>query len=471
LFDGGRIVWLLDLHFRNADDEQRLLATIPVPQNSMNTSRKPSIFAQAHGIFKGVTLDYTPLRESRNFRLLLGGQTINLVGNQIAIVAIPYQVFLLTHSSLAVGALSLCQFVPLMCMYLIGGSLADMVDRRKLMLTTQILLACTAAALAVASIMGKPPVWYIFVVAMCAAGIQAVDNPTRRASIPRLVRREQIANALSLNQILSQTGQIAGPAVGGLLLAKAGFGAAYTVNVATFLVSILAVFLMTPLPPEEGGGLRNPLKSIGESFSFLKDKPILLSNFVVDMNGQIFGLPKALFPVLATSVFRNGAAGLGLLYAAPGVGSLVAALFTGWCGRVRRQGRTVVILVAIWGIAIALFGLSTHIFWLGLLMLAIAGGADTFSAVMRNTILQLVIPDRLRGRLSSVSMMTTTGGPRLGDAEAGAVATLTTPQFSVVSGGLLTLAGCVVVAFTIPVYWNWDAQRAIQYEAEPAPAT
>ena len=289
----------------------------------MSTPPSPSRLSKAHGIFKGVTIDYTPLRESRNFRLLLGGQTINLVGNQIAIVAVPYQVFVLTHSSLAVGALSLFQFVPLMVMYLIGGSLADMVDRRKLMLVTQILLACTAAAFAIAAFMGRPPIWYLFVVAMFAAGVQAVDNPTRRASIPRLVPREQIANALSLNQILSQTGQIAGPAVGGLILAHAGFGVAYTANFVTYLVSILAVSLMSALPPDDGGGLRNPLTAIGESFVFLKDKPILLSNFVVDVNGQIFGLPKALFPALATNVFRNGPAGLGLLYGAPGLGAFL----------------------------------------------------------------------------------------------------------------------------------------------------
>ncbi|HTE84429.1 MAG TPA: MFS transporter [Dehalococcoidia bacterium] len=433
----------------------------------MTTTPDRGLVAQARGIFKGVTIDPTPLRESRNFRLLLGGQSINLVGNQISMVAVPYQVFLITHSSLAVGALSLMQFLPLMCMYLIGGSLADMVDRRRLMLITQTLLACTAALLAVGAFLGHPPLWYIFAIAICAAGIQAVDNPTRRASIPRLVPRDQIANALSLNQILSQLGQIAGPAVGGLLLAKAGFGTAYAVNFATFLVSIVAVSMMSPLPPEAGTGLRNPIGAIGESFAFLRDKPILLSNFVVDVNGQIFGLPKALFPALATNVFRNGPAGLGLLYAAPGVGALLGAFLTGWIGRVRRQGRTVVILVAIWGIAIAVFGLFTQFFWLGLLMLAVAGTADMFSAVMRNTILQLVIPDRLRGRLSSVSMMTTTGGPRLGDAEAGAVATLTTPQFSVVSGGLLTVLGCVVVAFAIPVYWNWDAQAAVKYGADP----
>jgi MFS family permease len=378
-------------------------------------------------------------------------------------------VFTITHSSLAVGTLSLLQFFPLMLMYLIGGSLADMVDRRKLMLITQVLLACTAALLAIGAFTGRSSLGYIFVVAMCTAGIQAVDNPTRRASIPRLVSREQIANALSLNQILSQLGQIAGPAVGGLLLAKSGFGTAYAVNFGTYLISILAVSMMTPLPPELGSKLRNPIGAIAESFVFLKDKPILLSNFVVDVNGQIFGLPKALFPALATNVFRNGAAGLGLLYAAPGVGALLGAFLTGWIGRVRRQGRCVVILVAIWGIAIAIFGLSTRIFWLALLMLAIAGAADMFSAVMRNTILQLVIPDRLRGRLSSVSMMTTTGGPRLGDAEAGIVATLTSTEFSIVSGGILTVLGCVVAALTIPVYWKWDAKEAIQYEAE-APA-
>jgi MFS family permease len=430
----------------------------------MSNRSKNGLVAQAHGIFRGITIDPTPLRQSRNFRLLLGGQSINLVGNQISMVAIPYQVFLITHSSLAVGLLSLSTFVPLMVMYLLGGTLADMMDRRKLMLITQSLLATMALLLALGAVNGHPPLWYIFVVAMGAAGIQAIDNPTRRASIPRLISRDQIANALSLNQILSQLGQIAGPALGGLLLAKFGFTAAYGVNVLTYLVAIGAVALMSALPPEEGG-FRNPITAMGEGFAFLKGKPVLLSNFVVDVNGQIFGLPRALFPALATNVFKNGAAGLGLLYAAPGAGALLGAFFTGWIGKVRRQGRCVVILVAIWGIAIAAFGLLTHYFWICLLMLAIAGGADMFSAVMRNTILQLVIPDRLRGRLSSVSMMTTTGGPRLGDFEAGAVAQLTTPQVSVVSGGVLTVAGCVAVAFLIPSYWKWDAKEAALAEA------
>jgi MFS family permease len=421
------------------------------------------LLARARGVFRGMTIDPTPLRQSRDFRLLLGGQTVNLIGSQMTLVAVPYQVFLITHSSLAVGALSLVQFVILMACYLLGGSLADMVDRRKLMLVTQCLLAGTAGLLAVGAFLGTPPIWYIFAVAGCAAGIQAVDNPARRASIPRLISRDQIANAISLNTILNQLGAIAGPSVAGLVLAKAGFGPAYAINVGTFLVSIVAVSLMSPMPAEGAGAPKNPVAAIGESFSFLRDKPILLSNFVVDLNGQIFGLPRALFPALATDVFRNGAAGLGLLYAAPGAGALVGAFLTGWCGRVRRQGRAVVICVAIWGLAIAIFGLSTHLFWLGLLMLAVAGAADMFTVVIRNTILQLVIPDRLRGRLSSASMMVTTGGPRLGDAEAGAVATLVSPQFSVVSGGVLTLLGCALIAASIPVYWNWDAQEAMQY--------
>jgi MFS family permease len=415
------------------------------------------------GVFKGIALDPTPLRQSRDFRLLTCGQTVNLLGSQITLVAVPYQVFLLTHhSSLAVGTLSLMQFLPQICTYLLGGSLADMMDRRKLLLITQVLLTLASTLLAVASFLGRTPVWYIFAVAIFAAGVQAVDNPARRASIPRLIPREQIANALSLNVVLNQVGQISGRSVAGLILATTGFGTAYTIDVATFFVSIVAIAMMSPMPPENGG-LRNPFPAVVESFAFLKGKPILLSNFVVDLNGQIFGLPTALFPALATDIFRNGAAGLGLLYAAPGVGALFGALLTGWCGRVRRQGRAIVLLVAVWGVAIALFGLATHFFWLALLLLVIAGAADTYTAVIRNTILQLLIPDRLRGRLSSVSMLTTTGGPRIGSFEAGAVAQLTNVPFSIVSGGVLTVLGCAVIGAMIPVYWNWDAQTAVEY--------
>jgi MFS family permease len=240
------------------------------------------------GVFKGIALDPTPLRISRDFRILTGGQTVNLLGSQLTLVAVPFQVFLLTgHSSFAVGALSLLQFGPQTVMFLLGGSFADMMDRRTLLLITQTLLAITSALLAVAAFLGYTQVWYIFLVAACAAGVQAVDNPTRRASIPRLIPREQIANALSLNQVLNQVGQIAGRSVAGLILAKTGFGAAYTIDVATFLISIGTISMMHPMPPDGGTTLRNPLPAVWESFTFLKDKPILLSNFVVDLNGQI----------------------------------------------------------------------------------------------------------------------------------------------------------------------------------------
>jgi len=426
--------------------------------------RRPASRAgRLHQALNGITLDTTPFRQSRNFRLLLGGQTINLIGSQMTLVAVPYQVYLLTHSNLAVGALALVQLVPLVTMYILGGTLADMMDRRRLMLITQALLLGTTSLFAIAAYMGRPPLWYLFVVAACAAGVQAVDNPTRRASIPRMVARDQLVNAFSLNSVLSQAGQIIGPGVGGLILARFGFGPTYTINVATFFISWWAVWSLSPLPPVDGAALRNPLPAVAESFRYLKSKPILLSNFVVDVNGQVFGLPKALFPAFATDVFHTGAIGLGLLNAAPAAGALLAALLTGWCSAVRRQGRMVVVLVGVWGGAIAVFGLAAHFFWLGLLMLAIAGAADTYTAVIRNTILQLVIPDQQRGRLSSISMLFTTGGPRLGNAEAGIVAQFTNVELSAVSGGLLTILGCAVIAFAIPVYWNWDAQTAVEY--------
>ena len=427
-----------------------------------HTSRSASL-VRLRRIFKGMTLNPAPLRESRDFRLLFGGQVINVIGSQITFVAVPYQVFLITHSSLAVGALSLLQFSALMTFSLLGGSLADVMDRRRLMLMTQALLACTSTLLAVGAFLGRPSLWYIFVVAGVAAGIVAIDNPPRRAAIPRLVSREQLANALTLNQVLNQLGSVAGPGIAGLILASTGFWAAYTIDAGTFLVSILVLLCIAPLPPEGNNAPKNPIVAIGQSLAFLKNKPPLVANFVADLNGQIFGLPRALFPALATDVYRNGAAGLGLLYAAPGTGALLGVFLTGWCGRVRRQGRGVIIFIALWGLAIAVFGSVTRFFWLGLLMLAVAGACDMFAAIFRNTVLQLSVPDRLRGRLSSVHFMVVGGGPRIGDAEAGTVATLVNPQFSIVSGGLLTLGGCVVLAFSVPSFWNWDAREAAIY--------
>jgi MFS family permease len=393
-------------------------------------------------------LDLSPLRESPQFRLLYAGHLVTFLGRQLTVVAVPYQVYLLTGSSLDVGLVSLAQLGPLLAFSLAGGTIADAVDRRRLLLVTQVLLAGTSVGLALNAGGRHPALWPLFVLTAANAGLSAVDRPARGAVVPGLVRRELLPAAYALTQMLFQVGQVAGPALAGVVIAHVSLAAAYWVDVITFSAGMATVLAMRPLPPS-GERARLRLASIWEGVRFLRGKRALQSTFYVDLDAMVFGMPRALFPALGTGLFGGGATTVGLLFAAPGVGALVGALTAGWVGGVRRQGLAVLIAVAVWGAAISAFGLTDSL-PLALVLLAVAGGADVISAVFRSTILQLAVPDSLRGRLSGIHIAVVTGGPRLGDLEAGAVASLTTPRFSVVSGGLACLAGVALLAWRIP---------------------
>ncbi|MGH9224075.1 MAG: MFS transporter [Acidimicrobiales bacterium] len=402
-------------------------------------------------------VDITPLRESRDYRYLFAGQAVAYLGSQLTVVAVPFQVYLLTRSSLAVGMIGLASLVPLITMSLIGGSVADAIDRRKLLVGTQAALGLTSSALALnAMASDSPPVWPLYVCAGLAAGLSGIDLPARSAILPNLVRREQYSSASALSQVLFQVGGVAGPALAGLIISNLGLAAAYWIDAATAVVAIASVLAIAPQPPH-GGGTKAGLASIKEGLAYLKGRRLILSTFVIDINAMVFGMPRALFPALGTGIYQGGATTVGLLYAAPGAGALVGALLTGWVAHVRHQGKAVIWAVIAWGGAIAAFGLTS---WLplGLLFLALAGAADVVSAVFRNTIMQLSVPDALRGRLSSVHIAVVTGGPRLGDAEAGAVAAAATPQFSVVSGGLACIVGALAVAKLIPELADYDSK-------------
>ncbi len=402
-----------------------------------------------------VFVDLSPLRQSRDYRFLFAGQAVAHLGTQITVVAIPYQVFLLTKSSLAVGMIGLVSLVPLVTMSLAGGAIADALDRRKVLVVTQLLMGVTSLALALNAGRPNPALWPAFVCAGLAAGLHGVDMPTRTAVLPNLVRRDQYSAAAALGQVLMQVGQVAGPALAGLIIGSTGLATAYLIDAATCVAAIAAILAIGPQPPK-GGGTRAGLASIGEGLSYLKGRRVLTSTFLIDINAMVFGMPRALFPALGTTLYGGGATTVGLLYAAPGVGALVGALLTGWVGSVRRQGRAVIWAVLGWGAAIAVFGLVP---WLplGLALLALAGAADVISAVFRNTILQVTVPDALRGRLSSVHIAVVTGGPALGDAEAGTVAALTSPATSVVSGGVACMVGVALLHRLVPELAAYDA--------------
>lgn len=402
-------------------------------------------------------VDLGPLRQSQGFRRLWSGYLVATLGSQLTVVAIPYQVFRLTHSSLDVGLIGLAQIIPVLGGSLFGGSIADAVDRRLLLIVTQLSLAACSIGLALNSFGGHPALGPLYGLSALSAGIASIDSPARSAVLATLVGRQMFASASALWQLLFQVGQVAGPAIAGLLLGQVGIDSVYWIDAATFAVSLAAVVSLPSLRPP-GGGTRFGLRSMAEGLRYLKGRPVLQGTFVIDLNAMVLGMPRALFPALAFARFHGGAATVGLLYAAPGAGALIGALLTGWVTAVARQGRAVLVAVFIWGAAIAAFGLVS---WLAvaLVLLAIAGAADVISAVFRNTILQLESPEALRGRLSSVHTAVVSGGPRLGDFEAGAVATLSTPQISVVSGGLGCLVGVGLVSLLMPRFANYDTRN------------
>jgi len=375
------------------------------------------------------------------------------MGNQITRIALPFQVYVLTGSTLAIGALVLAQLIPILVFSLGAGSIADAVDRRKLLIVTQAGMALTSLALVGLAVLPAPPLIAIFMVAFVAAGLSSVDGPTRSAAIPRLVSPVHLPAAIALNQLNYQTASVVGPAIGGLLLATIGLAGAYAADVLTFGASLGALLVISPLPPV-GQVTRPGLAAIREGLRYAADRRIILSTFAIDLVAMIFGMPTALFPVLGLDIFKVGPIGVGLLAAAPGVGAFFGALLSGWVSRVRRAGRAVALAVIVWGLAIAGFGLATFSFPLALLLLAIAGAADVLSAVFRATIIQLEAPDQLRGRVMSIHMLVVTSGPRMGDLEATGVAALFGAQVSVVSGGLLCLVGVAAVARLFPELWR-----------------
>jgi MFS family permease len=421
------------------------------------------------GVRRHLVIDVTPLRRSRDLRYLITGQLISELGSQLTTVAVPYQVYLLTHSSLDVGLVSLAQLVPLIAGSLLGGSLADVIDRRRLLLVTQVLMAGSIAGLAINTDLG-PSLWPLFVLPAFAQGFSALGDAGRSAMLPNLVRRSEVSTANAMFQVLFQVGTVVGPAIAGLLLAGAGVRFVYWLDVAGLGTATVAVFLLSPQRPAAGASTHPPgLRSIWEGLSFVRGRQEIQGAYLLDISAMVFGMPRALFPALATTAFGGGARTLGFLYAAPGAGALIGALTTGWVGRVQRQGRAVIIAVLVWGGAITCFGL-VHSLPLALLLLAVAGCADVISAVFRSTIIQLAVPDALRGRLMGLQVAVVTGGPRVGDVESGAVAAAFGDTTSVVSGGLACIVGALLLARALPGFRHQRARAAEEPAIGATPA-
>ncbi len=402
-----------------------------------------------------ILVDTTPLRESRDFRLLFTGQLISIIGTQLTVVAIPYQVYSMTHSSLQVGAISLAQLIPFLAGALSAGPIGDAVDKRPIMIWTAAAMILTSAAMAVNAAVAHPSLAVLYVVSSLAAGLMGFSNTARMASVPGMVERRHLAAAAAMMQIVFQLGVIVGPALSGLLLGI-GLPLVYALDAVSFVVATVTSAMLRPIPPAEGAGGLSPWQSTREGLRYLRSRQALQGVYLIDINAMVFGMPRALFPAMAGAVFGGGTVTLGFLYAAPGVGALIGAVTTGWVANLRRQGWAVIVAVSVWGAAIALFGLVDTL-WLGLVLLAVAGWADVISAVLRNTMLQSSVPERFRSRMSSIQMAVVQGGPRVGDMESGAVATLTSVEFSVISGGLACIVGAAVIGALMPAFRHYVA--------------
>ena len=399
-------------------------------------------------------VDITPVRRYRHFRRLWAGQAVSGFGSQLTLVAVSFQAYHLTRSTLMVGLVGLAQLFPLLAGALWGGSLADSMDRRRVLLITQVAMAAAVGGLVVNASSSRPAVWPLFACTAASAGFQGIDWPARRAALPMIVGQEDVTSAIALQTSVAQLALVAGPALAGVLIATIGLSAVYGIDVATFAVALVAALLLPALVPS-GGGTPMGLRSMTEGFRHLRGEKLLSATYWIDLNAMIFGMPRAVFPALAVHLYGGGAGVVGLLYAAPGAGSLVGSVLTGWCGRVRHQGRAIVACVVVWGTTIGFVGVIP-VLWAGVVLLGLAGGADVVSAVLRQAVQQRTVPDHLQGRLSGTFFAVVAGGPRLGDAEAGLAAAVGGPQFAVWSGGLGCVVGALVLLWRAPELWRDD---------------
>ena len=401
-------------------------------------------------------LDFTPLRDSREFRLLYLGQLVTFFGSMMSFVALPWQVFQLTKSTFAVGMLGVLEFVAVLFMGFVGGALADYLDRRLMVRLTEAALAIGSIVLIINALLPQPHVWVLFACAAFFAALTALQRPSLEALIPRIVKPEQMPAVAALQAFRGSLAMIGGPALGGVLVVTFGPAFAFSVDLFTFIVSLIALSLMQAVPPPPEAD-RPGIKSIIEGLRYARSRQELLGTYLVDMNAMFFGIPMALFPAIAESY---GSASIGFLYAAPAAGALVVSLTLGWTKRVHRHGLAVGIAAACWGFAIIAFGFAGRL-WLALLCLAIAGASDMISGVFRMIIWNQTIPDHLRGRLAGIELISYHTGPMLGNAESGIVASIFSIRTSVVSGGILCVLGTGLLLLGLPEFRTYDGRTGL----------
>ena len=395
-------------------------------------------------------LDISPLLRNRDYRLLYAGQLVSAFGSMITYLAVPDQIWELTHSSLAVGMLGAVQLVPLLLFALLGGAYADSMDRRKLLVISEVFLALGSLILAVNALLPRPSVFLVFGVSAAMSALNGFHRPALDALTPRLVNRDDLRAVAALSSLRYSLSAIAGPALGGFLIGRLGISSTYWIDFLTFLISIASLAAIRKMPPPEGH--KPGLTSILEGLRYARSRPELIGTYVVDMVAMTFAMPMALFPSMSEN--WGGAQSLGWLYSAMAMGFLASTLISGWSRKVERHGVAVIAGATVWGIAIVGLGFAQGLLS-ALLCLALAGAGDNVSAIFRGTIWNETIPGDLRGRLAGVEMISYLSGPLIGNVRAGWVASMSSNRVSIVSGGFVCITGILLCIPLLPAFWRY----------------
>jgi MFS family permease len=381
--------------------------------------------------------------------------------------AVTLQVYEITHSPFAVGAIGIARMVPMLTIGMLGGSLADAVDRRKLILVTTTCLAATSAGLAAQAFAGLRLVWLLYGLVAVQSGLSAINIPARQTFLPRLLPPGQLAAGIALNRLSFQIMLVTGPALAGLITAATGsLRACYLADTLSFAAALYGVAGLPAMPPREENA-RPGLRAVAAGIGLIRRSHVLAGAFITDLNATVFGLPVALFPAINAERFGGSPATLGLFTAAIGLGGLISSVFCGPVGRISRQGLAMLCSAAIWGAAFAGFAIAPAL-WLALILLAVAGAADTFTVVFRSTIVQSVTPEEFRGRVLAVDYVIGAGGGEIGNLEAGAVGSLASPTIGAVSGGLATIAGTLAIGLALPAFTGYRQRSAVAGDNPPS---
>lgn len=398
--------------------------------------------------------DLTVLRRNPNYAFLFTGQFVSFFGSMITSVALPYQIYTETHSILMVGLLSLVQLIPLLFTAMLGGVFADRYHRRMLLLIAEFSMAIGALVLAINASLSTPHIWLIFVMAGFMTAFNGLHRPALESIVQQIVARKDFPAVSALSSFKFSVGMIGGPAVGGLLVSHTGLVATYLVDTATFAVSLGALLMMSHIPKPEFAADEPVLASLKSGVKYAFSRQELVGTYVVDFVAMIFGMPNALFPAIAQSF--GGAKALGMLYSAPAVGALLVSLLSGWAGSIKRHGAAIAISAVLWGVAIIGFGMSSN-FWLALFFLGLAGAFDAISGIFRGIMWNETVPNKLRGRMAGIEMISYLSGPKLGDTEASLVAAAFGITASIVSGGVLCVAGVAICCAFLPKFWRYQS--------------